>query len=171
MPRPITPVDPRPERLPLHPSRPCRHGRPTGRSPHQRHDDAQRPSRARRCLPITSPTSRRRRWDSRSACCSRSLRAMIPVRCNNHPWMEAFINVAPNPFFAISDADGHYQIQGLPPGTYKLSRRSRKARRENNDHHRRHPRRHHRRLQLQRKVDVEVDNRRATAFFFAHAPT
>lgn len=47
--------------------------------------------------------------------------AMIPVRCNNHPWMEAFINVAPNPFFAISDADGHYQIQGLPPGTYKLT--------------------------------------------------
>jgi plastocyanin len=46
---------------------------------------------------------------------------MISVRCNNHPWMEAFINVAPNPFFAVSDGDGHYQIQGLPPGTYKLA--------------------------------------------------
>ena len=24
---------------------------------------------------------------------------MIPVRCNNHPWMEAFLNVVKNPFF------------------------------------------------------------------------
>ncbi|MGB8478969.1 MAG: carboxypeptidase regulatory-like domain-containing protein [Acidobacteriaceae bacterium] len=45
---------------------------------------------------------------------------MIPVRCNNHPWMEAFLNVVKNPFFAVSDADGKYEIQGLPPGTYTL---------------------------------------------------
>ncbi len=45
---------------------------------------------------------------------------MIPVRCNNHPWMQAFLNVAPNPFFAITGADGHFSIQGLPPGTYTL---------------------------------------------------
>jgi plastocyanin len=45
---------------------------------------------------------------------------MIPLRCNNHPWMEGFLNVASNPFFAVSDADGHYAIKGLPPGTYTL---------------------------------------------------
>jgi plastocyanin len=45
---------------------------------------------------------------------------LIPVRCNNHPWMQAFINIAPNPFFAVSDAQGHYSITGLPPGTYTL---------------------------------------------------
>jgi plastocyanin len=45
---------------------------------------------------------------------------MIPVRCNNHPWMEAFINVSANPFFAVSDADGHFTIKGLPPGTYTI---------------------------------------------------
>jgi plastocyanin len=45
---------------------------------------------------------------------------MIPVRCNNHPWMQAFINVSPNPFYAVSDALGKYVIHGLPPGTYTL---------------------------------------------------
>jgi plastocyanin len=45
---------------------------------------------------------------------------MIPVRCNNHPWMEAFINVVSNPFYAVSDADGHFTITGLPPGTYTI---------------------------------------------------
>jgi plastocyanin len=45
---------------------------------------------------------------------------MIPVRCNNHPWMQAFVNVVTNPFFAVSDADGHFEIKGLPPGTYTV---------------------------------------------------
>lgn len=45
---------------------------------------------------------------------------MIPVRCNNHPWMEAFINIVSNPFYAVSDADGHFTIKGLPPGTYTI---------------------------------------------------
>ena len=45
---------------------------------------------------------------------------MIPVRCNNHPWMEAFLNVVKNPFFAVSDANGTFEIQGLPPGSYTL---------------------------------------------------
>jgi plastocyanin len=45
---------------------------------------------------------------------------MMPVRCNNHPWMQAFINVAPNPFYAVSDASGKFVIKGLPPGTYTI---------------------------------------------------
>ncbi|AXC10514.1 Copper binding protein, plastocyanin/azurin family [Acidisarcina polymorpha] len=45
---------------------------------------------------------------------------MIPVRCNNHPWMNAFINVSPNPFYAVSDQNGSFVIRGLPPGTYTV---------------------------------------------------
>jgi plastocyanin len=45
---------------------------------------------------------------------------MMPVRCNNHPWMQAFINVSANPFFAVSDVSGRYMIKGLPPGTYTV---------------------------------------------------
>ncbi len=47
--------------------------------------------------------------------------AMISLRCNNHPWMNAFLNVAPNPFFTVSGPDGNFTITGLPPGTYTLA--------------------------------------------------
>ena len=43
---------------------------------------------------------------------------MIPVRCNNHPWMNAFVNVVPTPFFAVTGADGTFAISGLPAGEY-----------------------------------------------------
>jgi plastocyanin len=46
---------------------------------------------------------------------------MLPVRCNNHPWMNAFINVSATPFFAVTDADGNFSIGGLPAGTYTLA--------------------------------------------------
>ncbi len=45
---------------------------------------------------------------------------MMPVRCNNHPWMNAFINVSATPFFAVSDAAGRFTLKGLPPGEYTL---------------------------------------------------
>jgi len=45
---------------------------------------------------------------------------MIAVRCNNHPWMNAFINVAPTPFFAVTGTDGRFVIKGLPAGTYTI---------------------------------------------------
>ncbi|HEX4578125.1 MAG TPA: carboxypeptidase regulatory-like domain-containing protein [Edaphobacter sp.] len=46
---------------------------------------------------------------------------MLPVRCNNHPWMNAFINVSATPFFAVTDTNGHFSISGLPAGTYTLA--------------------------------------------------
>lgn len=46
---------------------------------------------------------------------------MIPVRCNNHPWMSAFINVAPNPWYAVTNNEGAFNISGLPAGTYTLA--------------------------------------------------
>jgi plastocyanin len=45
---------------------------------------------------------------------------MIPVRCNNHPWMEAFVNVVNNPFYSVSADAGHFTIKGVPTGTYTL---------------------------------------------------
>ena len=45
---------------------------------------------------------------------------MLPVRCNNHPWMSAFINVSATPFFAVTGEDGKFDLKGLPAGTYTL---------------------------------------------------
>lgn len=46
---------------------------------------------------------------------------MLPIRCNNHPWMNAFLNVAPNPYFTLSSADGKFTLRGVPPGNYILA--------------------------------------------------
>jgi plastocyanin len=46
---------------------------------------------------------------------------MIPVQCNQHPWMRAYINVMTSPYFAVSAADGSYEIKNLPPGEYTLA--------------------------------------------------
>ncbi len=45
---------------------------------------------------------------------------MIPVKCNVHPWMRAYIGVVSHPFFAVTSDDGTYTIKGLPPGTYTI---------------------------------------------------
>jgi carboxypeptidase family protein len=45
---------------------------------------------------------------------------MIPVKCNVHPWMRAYIGVVAHPFFAVTGDDGSFTIKGLPPGTYTI---------------------------------------------------
>ena len=40
--------------------------------------------------------------------------------CRIHPEMEAFIVVLQNPFFAVSDKDGHYEVDDIPPGQYTV---------------------------------------------------
>jgi hypothetical protein len=41
---------------------------------------------------------------------------MIPVKCNVHPWMRAYIGVVSHPFFAVTGEDGTFTIKGLPQG-------------------------------------------------------
>lgn len=45
---------------------------------------------------------------------------MIPVKCNIHPWMRAYIGVVRHPFFAVTGDDGTFTIAGLPPGKYTI---------------------------------------------------
>jgi len=45
---------------------------------------------------------------------------LIPVKCNQHPWMKAYIGVLKHPFYSVSGEDGAYTIKGVPPGTYTV---------------------------------------------------
>jgi plastocyanin len=45
---------------------------------------------------------------------------MLPVKCNQHPWMKMYVNVVKSPFYAVTGPDGKYEIKGLPPGDYTL---------------------------------------------------
>jgi len=45
---------------------------------------------------------------------------MIPVKCNQHPWMKAYIGVTTNPFYAVTGKDGTFILKGLPSGHYTL---------------------------------------------------
>jgi len=44
----------------------------------------------------------------------------IPLKCDVHGWMNAYANIVPHPFFAVTGADGKFEIKGLPPGTYTV---------------------------------------------------
>ena len=46
---------------------------------------------------------------------------MLPVKCNQHPWMKMYVNVVKSPFFAVTDTSGKYEIKGLPPGDYTIA--------------------------------------------------
>jgi plastocyanin len=45
---------------------------------------------------------------------------IVRVFCEIHSHMNAFILVFSHRFFAVSDGDGRYQIDAVPPGTYTL---------------------------------------------------
>jgi len=38
-----------------------------------------------------------------------------------HPWMSAYVMVAEHPYYAVTDEDGNYMIDDIPPGEYRLT--------------------------------------------------
>ena len=44
----------------------------------------------------------------------------IPVKCNIHPWMKAYVAVFNHPYFAVTGADGSFDLKNVPPGSYTL---------------------------------------------------
>ncbi|HEX3745297.1 MAG TPA: carboxypeptidase regulatory-like domain-containing protein [Bryobacteraceae bacterium] len=45
---------------------------------------------------------------------------MIPVKCNIHSWMRAYIGVVSNPYFAVTGKDGSFTLPNVPPGDYVI---------------------------------------------------
>jgi plastocyanin len=44
----------------------------------------------------------------------------VPLLCNVHPEMAAYIVVVPTPFFALTDKSGEYKIDNVTDGTYTV---------------------------------------------------
>jgi plastocyanin len=44
----------------------------------------------------------------------------VPILCNVHPEMSAYLVVVPTPYFAVSDPTGIYKIENVPDGSYTV---------------------------------------------------
>lgn len=47
-------------------------------------------------------------------------RRPMTMTCDIHPWMKAYVMVYNHPFFAVTNADGSFEIDGVPAGAQKL---------------------------------------------------
>jgi plastocyanin len=45
---------------------------------------------------------------------------MIPLKCDLHSWMRAYIGVVEHPYFAVTTGGGKFELKNLPPGTYTV---------------------------------------------------
>jgi len=45
---------------------------------------------------------------------------VISVRCDLHGWMQAYVIVAKNPYYAITSGGGKFRLDGVPTGHYVL---------------------------------------------------
>jgi len=45
----------------------------------------------------------------------------IPVGCDIHPWMSAYVAVVANPYFAVTPANGSVALTNVPPGEYVVA--------------------------------------------------
>jgi len=46
---------------------------------------------------------------------------MVSVRCDLHPWMQAWIGVVDHPYFAVTGPDGAFALEDVPPGDYTVA--------------------------------------------------
>lgn len=45
---------------------------------------------------------------------------MVRFKCDVHPWMSAYLGVLDHPLYAVSAADGTFEIKNVPAGTYTI---------------------------------------------------
>ena len=42
------------------------------------------------------------------------------LKCDIHPWMNAYVHVMNTPYFAVTKKDGKFELRDVPPGEYEL---------------------------------------------------
>ena len=45
---------------------------------------------------------------------------VLHLKCDVHNWMNAYIGIVTNPYFAVTNTMGTFQIDRVPPGTYTI---------------------------------------------------
>jgi plastocyanin len=45
---------------------------------------------------------------------------LMHFKCDVHPWMSSYVGIVDNPFYAVSDESGSFNISKLPAGKYTL---------------------------------------------------
>ena len=45
---------------------------------------------------------------------------MVPMKCDVHAWMRAWVGVVNHPYFAVTGTDGTFTLPNLPAGTYTV---------------------------------------------------
>jgi len=50
----------------------------------------------------------------------KSEEVMFRLGCDIHRWMTAYVGVVSNPYFAVTDASGNFQIANVPAGSYTI---------------------------------------------------
>ena len=51
---------------------------------------------------------------------SKPERLPVKVTCSIHPWMQGYVVVRDDPYFAITDANGNFEIKNMPEGEWKF---------------------------------------------------
>lgn len=52
---------------------------------------------------------------------------VVRFKCDVHPWMFAYVGVFPHSYFAVTDKDGKFKIEGVPAGKYTVAAFHRKS--------------------------------------------
>ncbi len=59
-------------------------------------------------------------WPGRAVRKPLAYPGVVRINCGVHSWMSAHVVVTDNPYHAVTDLYGAYEIDDIPPGTYKL---------------------------------------------------